>query len=203
MKEKIKELLGLNIPANVVASAVGCDPSYPAQLMAEEEFAAEVITLRIAATAAHAARDKKYDSIEDSLVGKLEEMLDSGGLYFTKPIEVLAAIKVINSAKRRTSTAELAGNTTNNSYINLQLPENSEFAARFVLNSQNQVVEIAGRSLATMSAKGVLTKMEELAKNRVSPTPRHVLEHQKDQDEAQSRLDGLVKLEHLDVASTL
>lgn len=202
MKEKIKELLGLNIPANVVASAVGVDASYITQLMGEEEFATEVATLRVQNTAAHAARDKKYDSIEDSLVGKLEDMLESG-FHFSKPVEILTAIKVINSAKRRAAPAELAGNAPNNTYLSLQLPENSEFAARFVLNAQNQVVEIAGRSLATMSAKGVLTKMEELAKNRVSPTPRHVLEHQKDQEEAQSRLDGLVKLEHLDVASTL
>jgi hypothetical protein len=36
--EKIKELLGSGLSNDVVASAVGCDPSYVSQLMSNETF---------------------------------------------------------------------------------------------------------------------------------------------------------------------
>lgn len=201
MKEKIKELLGLNIPANVVATAVGIDTSYISQLLGDEAFAAEVAQLRIANTAANAARDRKYDSIEDSLIARLEEMLE-GPLLFTKPNEILSAIRIINAAKRRAAPAELGGASNAGNFLSLHLPENSEFAARFVVNGKNQVVEIAGRSISTMGAKAVVAKMEELQRNRAAPGTQ-VLEHKRDLDDATERLSGLVKLEHLPVADCL
>lgn len=199
MQEKIKELLGLNLPNNVVASAVGCGESYISQLMSDENFAQEVSELRVANTMAHAARDKKYDSIEDELLVRLEEKLESG-LAFTNPKEILAAIRIINAAKRRAAPSELAGVGTPKQVVNLVLPESTAFAARFLVNGQNQVVEVAGKPMATMSAKGVNAKLEELRKN--GENKDHSFQRA-DEIAATERLNGLVKLEHLPVDQLL
>lgn len=198
MKEKAKELLGLNIPANVVADAIGVDASLISQWMGDEAFAAEVIGMKIANTAAHAARDKEYDSIEDALVGRLKTMLESD-LIFTKPVEILSAIRIINAAKRRATPAELNSGGGTKTFLTLQLPENAEFAARFIVNNSNQVVEIAGRSIATMGAKQVVKRLEELNANGALPKGTAIVDHQNDKDDAMARLKGLVKLDHLEV----
>lgn len=198
MKDKIKELLGHNLPANVVASAVGVDASYVTQLMSEESFAREVADLRIASTIANASRDKEYDGIEDKLIEKLKGLLDSD-LVFVKPRDILSAIQVINSAKRRAAPSELGSVMSQKNFVNLQLPANSEFVARFVVNKDNQVLEIAGKSVATMPAKGVVKQLEAMNKNLALNKPQQ----KADMEEAEQRLAGLVRLEELPVADLL
>lgn len=203
MKEKIKELLGLNLPNNVVASAVGVTEGYISQLLSEEAFRAEVSELRIANTLEHAHRDKKYDTLEDAMLEKLKEKLD-GSLSFTKPQEILAAIKVLNNAKRRAAPAELNSQAaTPGMTVHLHLPESSAFAAKFIVNGENQVVEIAGKSVATMSAKGVLKQLEDMHRNSISNEAKLPEQRTADEDAAEQRLNGLVKLEELPVAELL
>ncbi len=192
--ERIKELLGVGLPNNVVASAVGVTDSYISQLLADPEFAAEVTHLKLINLTETAARDKKYNSLEDKLLEKLENVLP----YLVKPMEVLAAIKTINSAVRRAAPSELAGQA-NVQVVQLQLPDNSAFAARFVINKESQVVEIAGRSLATMPAKGVVAKLQEAKKNAATNTT----EHAADMENAKERLSNLQSLMHLPVAEVL
>ncbi len=192
--ERIKELLGVGLPNNVVASAVGVTDSYISQLLADPEFAAEVTQLKLINLTETAARDKKYNSLEDKLLEKLENVLP----YLVKPMEVLAAIKTINSAVRRAAPSELAGQA-NVQVVQLQLPDNSAFAARFVINKESQVVEIAGRSLATMPAKGVVAKLQEAKKNAATNTT----EHAADMENAKERLSNLQSLMHLPVAEVL
>lgn len=203
MKDKIKELLGLNLPNNVVASAVGVSEGYISQLLSEDIFRMEVAELRIKNTLEHANRDKKYDSLEDKMLQRLEEKLDAG-TSFLKPQEILVAIKVLNGAKRRAAPAELNSQAaTPGMVLNLQLPESSAFAAKFIVNGENQVIEIAGKSVATMSAKGVLKQLEDMHRNTISNEA--MLPKNKDEEDAAAevRLNGLLKLEELPVADLL
>lgn len=198
MKDKIKELLGNNIPNNIVATAVGCDESYISQLLSDPHFAQEVAELRILNTTAHVTRDKTYDSIEDRLIEKLQDLLDNG-LTFTKPAEILAAIRTINSAKRRATGMEFNREAGSRTVVKLQLPSSGAFAAKFIVNNQNQVLEIAGRSVATMPAAGVVKKLEDMQKNAALNKDLH----KKDLEEAEVRMEGLVRMEELPVADLL
>lgn len=193
MKEKGKELLGFNLPNNVVAAAVGCSEALVSQWMSDEKFAQEVQQLRIENLAGAANRDRKYNTLEDALLGRLEETLENR-LYFLKPQEILHALKIVNSAVRRGAPQELLA-SSQQTIIPLQLPEGSEFAVRFVMNKENQVIEIAGRSVATMGAKAVLQKLEERKETKE--------EAKKDVDAARERLKNLAKLTHLPVAEVL
>lgn len=203
MKDKIKELLGLNLPANVVASAVGVSEGYVSQLLSDDIFRAEVSELRIKNTLEHANRDKKYDTLEDLMLQKLQEKLDSG-TSFLKPAEILAAIKVLNGAKRRAAPAELNSQAAQPGMVlHLHLPESAAFAAKFIVNAENQVIEIAGKSVATMSAKGVIKQLEDMHRNTISNEAKLPQAQSEDEEAAEARLNGLVKLEELPVADLL
>ena len=157
MKDKILALLGLGLPNNVVASAVGVSDSYVSQLMGVEDFARQVQELRLKNLTEIAARDKKWDSLEDRFLQKLEDLLPMGG--FSRPMEILKALQVLNAAKRRASPQELPA-AASYTVVPLILP--IVMAPKLSVNSQGQVIEVEGRVLATMPAAVVNKKLEAL-----------------------------------------
>lgn len=196
MKDKIKQLLGLNLPNNVVASAVGVSESYISQLLSEESFAKEVSELRIVSLSESVERDQAYNKIEDALLEKVQEQLDNGMFGAANPRLILQALQVVNSAKRRSAPQELHSQMSR-PVATLILP--IAIAAKFVIDSKSQVVEVEGETMATMPASGVMKKLEELRGNEV----KNVEEHEKDAIRARERIDAMKKLTHLPVAALL
>jgi hypothetical protein len=191
---KAKPLLGIGLPHNIVAAAIGASEGLISQWFGDEAFAKEIADLRATHAAEAVSRDLKYNSLEDQILEKLEEKMQ---MIWDKK-ELLGALRIVNSAVRRGSPQELGGKTQIQ-VVQLQLPESGAFAARFVLNSQNQVVEIAGRSLATMNAKGVVQKLEEMKKAQ----EKNEKVVRDDAQAAQDRLRNLQSLTHLPVAEVL
>lgn len=159
-KDQIVSLLGLGLSNTEVALAVGVEPSYITQLMADDEFAAEVTTKRAAALTANSRRDASIDTIEDKLLNKLEEIVDNQQLY--KPMEVLRAASVVNQMKRRGVQAS-SGSTVINNIVNLTLP--AAVKRQYTLNNQSEVVDTDGQTLVTMPTS---TLLKELANKRSS-----------------------------------
>lgn len=190
MDDKIKQLLGIGLPQNVVASAVGCTEGYVSQLMSMGEFRGEVTELRLVHLTEAAGRDDAYNSLEDRLLEKLENLLP----VLVNPMQVLAAIRTINGATRRAAPAELNANAQQN-IVQLHLPENVAFAARFIVNGTNQVVEVAGAPMATASAKAVVQKLEQLRADRGTPEDAQ----NKQAAEMKTRIANLQSLSHLPV----
>jgi hypothetical protein len=157
MRSRIAKLLGEGINATNVASACGVTLAYVSQLLTESEFAKEVAQLKIGNLQAATTRDRKYDGIEDTLLEKLEDSIQ----FMIKPREILGAISVINNAKRRGATAG-AGDTDFNGaqVVKLQVPQ--VVINQFMLNSKNEVIEVAGRALQTMSARNLMRTLGEL-----------------------------------------
>lgn len=158
--EKAKQLLGAGLSNDIVASTVGCEPQYISQLMAVDAFREEVIALRTAALTAATARDKKIDSIEDTLLDRLESTVQ----YLIKPGDLLRAFAMVNSAKRRGVPAH---ETTiiNNTVVNLQIPE--VVLKNFQRNGSNEVVEIEGRPLVTIGSAQLLREVAEIQPTEV------------------------------------
>jgi len=195
MIDKIKELLGLGLEGVIVASAVGCSESYVSQLLSDDTFAADVQALRLANFAEHASRDRKYDSIEDTLIAKLEGMIP----LMARPETVLRAIATINGANRRAAPSDGGGtgNVTNNTFVSLKLPK--VLAAQIMLNPSNQVVEVAGKTVASMPASGVAKQLEDLRARQVAT--KHL--QAEAATEAIEKIQKLTKLEFLPVAEVL
>ena len=186
MKERIKELLGAGLSNSVVASAVGMTEGYISQLLSDETFAAEVQTMRLTALTDAKERDRGYDRIEDKLLDRLSDTIDT----LVRPREIASILHVVNNAKRRATPAEM-GAVAAQTIVNLNLP--NVVAAKFTVNTTNQVVEVEGRSIATMPAKAVLQKLSEL------PQP----EKPAQEEAAASKLSRLKPLLYIPMAEQL
>ena len=153
-QDRVIQLLGSGLSAEVVATAVGCEPSYISQLLADDEFAKKVSELRIQNLQAATKRDNKWDEIEDKLLDKLKDSVE----YIMKPREILAALATVNSAKRRGATAQ-ESLTINNTVVNLTLPQKA--VHNFVVNQTNQVIGVNDQSLLTMPSMNVKSLLQQ------------------------------------------
>lgn len=152
---QILSLLGSGLSPSVVATAVGVDPSYVSQLLAEESFAFQVTELRCEALKKHSDRDASYDALEDALIAKMQDCLP----LMYKPGEVLAAIRVINGAKRR---GEVAAAPVDNQRPVIQLVLPTKIVQQFTLNANNQIVQIGDQTMVTMPSAQLANSHEEL-----------------------------------------
>lgn len=117
--EKIKELLGNGLSNEIVATAVGVSVSYISQLMADEQFSAEVISLRTLALTDATVRDRSWDGLETKMLNNLHELVDSRMIY--KVNDVVKVLAIANNAKRRGATSQDAL-TTHKTVVQLTLP---------------------------------------------------------------------------------
>ena len=160
MKERLIELLGNGISPAIAASAVGCSESYVSQLLSDEAIAARISALRFENLQAASSRDKKMDSLEDKLLDKLETVVP----MMMRPAEILKAVATVNAMKRRGSSAPEAMHV-HNQVINLQL--SPRVAIHFQLSSSKEIVEVAGRTLATMTSPQLLLEAKNHATNKL------------------------------------
>jgi transcriptional regulator with XRE-family HTH domain len=158
---KCLEMLGNGLTPEIVATALGISPGYISQLLAEEAFSYQVTQRRFLMLQAATKRDAGYDYIEDELIKKMKDLLPM--MY--KPQEVLRAISVINTAKRRGSGAQ-ENVVINQTVIQLQLPE--IIVNKFVKNINNQVIVAGEQQLVTIPSNNLTKQLESLQKNRIS-----------------------------------
>lgn len=140
------KLLGQGIAPVMVASTLGVSESLISQFMADERYAAEVTKLKLAGLQRQTALDNKYLELEDKLADKLLKVLP----IMNKPMEILRGLQIINATKRR-GMADSGVVNQQTQIVQLVLP--GQFAASFVTNAQNQIVEVqdgdGSRSLIT------------------------------------------------------
>lgn len=165
LKGRIMNFLGAGLPAERVASVVGCEPSYISQLLAQEDFANAVMERRLVALQSATERDARLDSLEDTLITRSEKLIESP-LAFTKPMEAIRALQVVNSLKRRGSV-DMADSPMNQTVVNLILPTITvnKFTAK--LDSHNQVVQAGEQTLVTIG-NGSLNELAESTLKSIS-----------------------------------
>lgn len=153
-KDQIKDLLGIGLSNTEVALAVGCDPSYISQLMADETFAAAVAVMRSAKLTDNSVRDASIDKAEDKLLKKLHEILDYD--MIRRPMELIRSLQVVNQMKRRTAVATQNLNI-NQQIVQLMLPK--AVRNEYVINAQGEVIEADGQTLITMPTHSLLKQL--------------------------------------------
>lgn len=189
-KDRIKNLLGSGLSPELVASAVGCEPSFISQLMSDNDFAFEVAKIRAEDLESLQGRDKKYDSIEDLLLERLENVLP----LMMKPRDILSALQVINSAKRRAADIinPLGAGTkvVIQNVVQLQLPE--KVVQTFERNINNEVVSVEGKSLVAMPTSELLKEMRAEEKEEKEKGKENARNDQTKQIEDRSVVEGEV-----------
>ena len=149
-------LLGAGANPEQVAAALGITASRISQLVSDPEFAAQVADLRFQNLSQHNARDSKYDTIEDTLLERLENLLP----LMHRPMEVMKAISTINGAKRRGQSAPQQITNTQN-IVNIQIP--NLIVNKFTTNINNQVIRAGEQELLTIQSGTLLKENNILA----------------------------------------
>lgn len=154
-EERALTLLGNGVGPEQVASALGVSVSRISQLLSEPEFAAQVAEKRFYNLQAHNERDSRYDSLEDSLLERLQDCLP----LMMRPMEILKAIQVINAAKRRGQSAP-EQITNQNTVINLVMPTQIINKFQVQTNIHNQVVQAGSQDLLTIQSSTLLDTLK-------------------------------------------
>ena len=135
VEDRAIELLGQGLGPETVAAAVGVTTSRISQLISDPNLAAKIAELRYTNLAKHNTRDAEYDAIEDKLLERLHDIVP----LMYKPSEVLAAVRIINGAKRRgASTPEHI--TNQQTIVSITIP--TTIASTFTRDINNQVVKV-------------------------------------------------------------
>ena len=168
-EDRALSLLGSGVSAEQVAAALGVSASRISQLLSDTGFAAQVATLRYDSLQKHNVRDNTYDGLEDKLLTKLNSALP---LLF-RPTDILKAIQVVNSAKRRGQSAPEQV-TNQQTIVSLVMP--TQIVQQFTTNINNQVVTAGGQDLNTMQS-GKLLKLAEdssSAQEKLTNEPKNI-----------------------------
>ena len=148
-------LLGQGVPPSIVASALGVDPSRISQLLANPEFAAQVVEKKFESLTRQTSRDLEIDSLEDAVVKLLKDALP----MMSRPMEIIRAFSIINAAKRRGITTTEAP-TAVQTIVALNIP--AVLIQQFTKNIHNQVIQVGEKSLLTIQSGTLLKKVEAL-----------------------------------------
>lgn len=171
-EDRALSLLGSGVNPEQVASALGVSASRISQLLANKEFADQVASLRYDNLQKHNSRDDSYDSLEDTLLEKLQKSLP---LMF-RPNDILKALQVVNGAKRRGQSVPTQG-SGHQTIVSLTLP--TMITQQFVTNAVNQVVSAGDQDLVTMQSGNLLAMSEKAAIE--APQPPRTLGKQTDE----------------------
>lgn len=154
-EDRALALLGSGVGADAVAAALGVTPARISQLLSDEVFAEQVTALRYESLQKHNVRDDRYDTIEDSLLDKLERQLP----LIMRPMDTVRAIQAVNNCKRRGQSAP-DQITNQQNIVNLLIP--TIIKQQFTVNVDNQVIVAGDQTLTTMQAGHLLEQVEQV-----------------------------------------
>lgn len=157
--DKVKELLGAGLSVPVVSSALGVSPNYISELMSDPQFAEAVALIKISSLTEATDRDKKINKLEDEFIDKLNDVKD----LMYKPQEVLRALAMINKMDRRGVPADVSLAGSKDTIIQLDIPSvliQQHITNNIVLNTQGEVVEVAGQTMVSMPAHQLLRNLQ-------------------------------------------
>ncbi len=145
------QLLAQNVAPSQVAAALGVTESAISQLLSQEDFSAELESVRVAATAEDLRYDERLDTAESDALANIE-----GKLRFANMQQSLQAFKILNTARRRKESRVAAQQTGGGVVVNITLP--TAIVPQYVTNPKNEIIEVEGKTMVSASP----TRMEEI-----------------------------------------
>lgn len=155
MKEKIIEMLKNGIPHSAVARACGVDPSYVTQLMGDEQIREEVALAKVANLEENLKVDQQISKIEKLALNRVEQLIP----FVSRPSEAVRVFEAMNSARKKTE--EVTGLNQNPTAPLVEIHISAAAAVAFKMNNTQQVVEVDGRSMATLPSRTLMNKLKE------------------------------------------
>jgi len=161
VEDKIVELLGAGTPAHVIAQVVGCDPSYISQLGSREDIVARVSEIRASRAAEMVQHDNNIGALEQVALERMGRLLP----LQTNLMQVTKVFQVLNAAKK-SSDMGIAGNAAQpGTIVTIHMPAAAQ--VHFKLTSDQQVIEIEGRSMVPLPSHMVAAKLRGMKADRL------------------------------------
>lgn len=155
MKQRIKDYLADGIKPSVIASIVGCSPSYISQLLKDEDFMRDV--REAVATNTKPPDEKlesKYEGLEHEIISQIHSQIGAADLKdLSRTLEVVVKARDIRYNRKNPS---LPTPTIGVQVVNVTLPSHLlSYNPVVELNAQNEIIAIDDKRLAPMSAESV------------------------------------------------
>jgi NADPH:quinone reductase-like Zn-dependent oxidoreductase len=153
-QQRALALLSTGISATQVAAAIGISDSAISQMVADPEFASQLVDAKFINLSKHTERDTATDALESKLLNKLDKTVD----MIINPMQILKAYQIVNAAKRR---AQQSDSILQNQAPTVSITVPVLIANQFTTDVNNQAISIGEHSLVTIQSGNV----EKLASN--------------------------------------
>lgn len=167
----IIDLLGKGYSQKATAKLLDVSPSLVSQVATEnldaiEEKKSDVQMLSL-------AKDQELDEIEDMLLQKVRALaaLESDSM---KVLRMWEAISKAPRTSRQVDQPVVDNKNTN--IVQLVLSDTAQKRVEYVVNPQNDVVEVNGRTMVTASSKQAVDMMHEMLKSKKQEAFDDILE---------------------------
>lgn len=150
IRERALNYLTAGASQEQTAKALGVEPSTISYLMSSDvAFADAVATADLGRRQKHNKHDDLASELECDILERLK--VASAGIY--KPMELAKIYQIVNSGKRRGTSAPAGVNHANQQVINISLP--TTILNRIKMTSQSQIVQAGSQQLVTLQSKSV------------------------------------------------
>lgn len=148
IRDSALTLLSQNVTPSSVAATLGVTESYVSQLMAQEDFASELSLKKQEL----AAEDQEHDNALDRTEARYLQILEQKA-PFANIAQATIAFRALNAARRRKDTRGPQAQEHGGTVVNLTIPV--AIVPQYVLNSQSEIVEVEGRTMAGATAESL------------------------------------------------
>jgi hypothetical protein len=149
-RDRVISLLGQGYSQSVVASACGVSASWVSQLVTEPDVHEEVMRLRTGQLTERVEADKTLDGLE----ARALKLVGDKMAFVRSPMEAAKIYATLNKATRKTATNSPENDSNSVQSVTITLPR-AAAAIHIQLNQNNQVIEVEGRSMATLPSRAL------------------------------------------------
>lgn len=191
IRDRAVALLGQNIQQSLVAAAIGVTDGYISQLLQEPEVLLEIAKAKAAGLESAIAKDATIESLEKDALGVIKAKLT----WTKSALEAARIFQILNNAKKATQDAPGDG-TAGMQIVQINLPAAARTSIQIQLNSNNQVIEVQGRSMAPLPSRSLPGLAQDMAIKTAqqllpSPAPLVTLAQLRDKEVAAAKLMNL------------
>jgi hypothetical protein len=150
LREKLLGFLAGGVSQSAAALACGVSDGLVSQILEEPEFLAALAARSVAKLETALAHDDSIEAAEAHSLKILKEKLP----FVRSAVEAARIFKTLNEAHKRAAPAtNQRPESLGAQQVMLVLPKAA--AVHIQMNAQNQVIEIAGRSMATLPSRSL------------------------------------------------
>lgn len=149
VREKLLGLLAAGVSQGSAALAVGVTDGYVSQLLQDESFSALLTERRGVSLVTAIAHDSRVESVEAKALHAVEQKLP----FVRNAMEAARIFQILNSSKKRLQVSGSQAESLGAQQVTIVLPKAA--AVQITMNSINQVIEVQGRSMATLPSRSL------------------------------------------------